>query len=429
MVRRLLFLPKAGNLLRVSPAGWSLIAFLAAIALSCTSRINVGVIALALAWGLGSLVAGLKPEAIAAGFPAMLLLTLVGVTLLFALAEQNGTLEAVARRSLSALRDASYVPPLIFLLGALLSGVGPGAVAATALMAPLSMAIGLRSGASAFLVALMVANGANAGNLSPLSSVGIIARDGMAKAGLGGHEGKVFIANFAAHLIVGLFAWLWLRRRVEPTESPAAVLMTEPLTSPQRLTVALLVLWIVLTLSLSLPVGFAAFVAASILILAGAADEAAAFRRIPWSVIVMVTGMTTLVSVLEKTGGMALVTTLLAALATPATVNGTVAFVTGLISTWSSTSGVVMPAFLPTAAALAAQVGGGDPLAIALSINVGSSLVDVSPLSTIGALCVAAVTDPEAARGLFRKLMIWGLSMTLVGALLCQLAAGPLARL
>jgi len=414
----------------VTAASWSLVAFLVAVALSCTSRINVGIVALALSWGLGAF-AGMKPEAIAAGFPATLLLTLVGVTLLFALADHNGTLEAVSRRFLGALRDPRFVPPLIFLLGAVLSGVGPGAVAATALMAPLAMAVGLRAGASAFLVALMIANGANAGNLSPLSAVGIIARDGMAKAGLEDPGGKVFLANFAAHVIVGAAAWWWLRRRAGTSEAEtgSALAGPMPLNGAQRLTVACLGLWIFLTLWLSLPVGFAAFAASSVLILAGAADERAALRKIPWAVIVMVTGMTTLVSVLEKTGGMALVTALLAALATPATVNGTVAFVTGLISTWSSTSGVVMPAFLPTSTALAAQVGGGDPFAIALSINVGSSLVDVSPLSTIGALCVAALTDPEAARGLFRNLMIWGLSMTLVGALLCQLAAGPLARL
>jgi di/tricarboxylate transporter len=412
----------------MSPASWSLIAFVVAVALSCTSRINVGLLALAFAWGLGSLAAGLRPEAIAAGFPAMLLLTLVGVTLLFALAEQNGTLEAVARRFLGMLRDPRFVPPLIFLLGALLSGVGPGAVAATALMAPLAMAVGLRAGAPAFLVALMIANGTNAGNLSPLSAVGIIAKDGMAKAGLVGHEGKVFFANFAAHVIVGVCAWMWLRRRDAPGPQEAPSIEMAPFTPAQRLTLAVLTLWIVSTLFLSLPVGFAAFVASSLLILARAADEGPALRKVPWGVIVMVTGMTTLVSVLEKTGGIALVTALLAALATPATVNGTVAFVTGLISTWSSTSGVVMPAFLPTAAALAAQVGGGDPVAVALSINVGSSLVDVSPLSTIGALCVAAVTEPEAARSLFRGMMIWGLSMTLVGALLCQVGAGVLAR-
>src|SRR5213078_880351 len=137
-------------------------------------------------WCVGSLSAGMKPEAIAAGFPASLFLTLVGVTLLFALAEQNGTLEAIARRFLRPAHDARFLPLLIFILGAILSGIGPGAVVATALIAPLAIAIGLRAGVSAFLIALMIANGANAGNLSPLSSVGIIARDGMAKAGLVG---------------------------------------------------------------------------------------------------------------------------------------------------------------------------------------------------------------------------------------------------
>jgi di/tricarboxylate transporter len=358
----------------------------------------------------------------------MLLLTLVGVTLLFALAEQNGTLDVVARHLLGSLPDSRFVPPLIFVLGAALSGIGPGAVAATALMAPVAMAIGVRSGASPFLVALMIANGANAGNLSPISAVGIIATDGMAKAGLLGHGGKAFFANMAAHVIVGLAAWLWLRPRRRHADPRPEGPRIPGLNPAQRLTLVVLIAWIAGTLAASLPVGFAAFVASCVLILAGAADENVALRRVPWAVIVMVTGMTTLVSVLEKTGGMELVTALLATFASSGTVNGSVAFVTGLISTWSSTSGVVMPAFLPTSTALASRVG-GDPLAIALSINVGSSLVDVSPLSTIGALCVAAVTDPEAARRLFRNLMVWGLSMTVGGALLCQALAGPLARL
>jgi hypothetical protein len=77
---------------------------------------------------------------------------------------------------------------------------------------------------------------------------------------------------------------------------------------------------------------------------------------------------------------------------------------------------------------LVAKVGGGDPLAVALSINVGSAMVDVSPLSTLGALCVATVSDPAEARTLFRQLLLWGFSMSVVGALLCQLLAGAMAR-
>jgi hypothetical protein len=106
-----------------------------------------------------------------------------------------------------------------------------------------------------------------------------------------------------------------------------------------------------------------------------------------------------------------------------------IAFVTGSISTYSSTSGVVLPAFLPMVPGLVREVGGGDPLAVALSINVGSALVDVSPLSTIGALCVAAVADATQARELFRKLLAWGMAMIVVGAILCGLFAGVVASL
>jgi di/tricarboxylate transporter len=158
-----------------------------------------------------------------------------------------------------------------------------------------------------------------------------------------------------------------------------------------------------------------------------AGDETAAIRRIPWGIILMVTGVSVLIAILESSGGMELFTRLLAAIATPDTVNGVIAFVTGVISTYSSTSGVVLPAFLPTVPGLVQQLGGGDPLSIALSINVGSSMVDVSPLSTIGALCVAAVTDPAISRRLFYQLLAWGFSMTVVAALLCQFFAGWIA--
>jgi hypothetical protein len=141
----------------------------------------------------------------------------------------------------------------------------------------------------------------------------------------------------------------------------------------------------------------------------------------------MVCGVTTLVALLERTGGMDLFTALLAAGATPNTINGVIAFVTGGISAYSSTSGVVLPAFLPTIPDLIANLGGGDPLAIALSINVGASLVDVSPISTIGAICVAAVADSGVSRRLFFQMLIWGMSMTLVGAIICHLFADPLS--
>jgi di/tricarboxylate transporter len=411
----------------------SLIALVIALALSMTSRINVGWLALSFAWLIGVYGAGLAPEAVMSGFPISLFITLTGVTLLFSLAETNGSLEALAKRAvLPAQHHARVIPLIFFAIACGLSSVGPGAVSTVALMAPLATAMGARAGLPAFLTALMVANGANAGNLSPFSAVGVIANNAMARAGIGGFEGRVWFANFAAHVLVAAAAYaayVWMARgHARPDTAPEHEMdALPPMSARQRLTLLLVAAWIAGVLGLGLNLGLSAFAVAAIILLCNASDELTAVKRMPWGIIMMVSGVSVLIALLEKTGGMALFSDLLARTASPGTLNGIIAFVTGAISTYSSTSGVVLPTFLPMAASLVEKVGGGDPLAVALSMNVGASLVDVSPLSTIGALCVAAVADTLAARRLFRAMLLWGVAMIFVGALFCALFAPMLA--
>jgi di/tricarboxylate transporter len=155
-----------------------------------------------------------------------------------------------------------------------------------------------------------------------------------------------------------------------------------------------------------------------ILVLARAGDDGEAIKRMPWRVIVMVCGVTVLIALMERAQGVDLLVSLVARFSTGETVTGVVAFLTGIISVYSSTSGVVLPAFLPMVPGLAAELGGASPLAIASSMNIGGHLVDVSPLSTIGALCIAGA-PVEESRSLFNKLLAWGLSMSVVGAIVC----------
>jgi di/tricarboxylate transporter len=418
----------------MSTAAISLIALVIAIVLSITTQINVGLIAIALAWLIGVYVAGLRADDVIAGFPTSLFLTLAGVTLLFSLAEANGTLATLAHRAVRQTRGNRFVLPLVFfVIAAVIASAGPGAIAAVALIVPMAMVIGIRAGLSPFLIAIMVAMGANSGNLSPVSAVGVVANTKMAEAGVGGHEMKVWLWSLFAHFLVAAAAYLFFVRRMRTPQAaaaaPADLPPAAPLTIQQRFTTAILLVWIVAVVGFKINIGLAAFAAASLLIVMRLADERAAFKLLPIGVILMVCGVSVLIALLEKTGGMDLFTSLLARLASPSTLNGSIAFLTGLISTYSSTSGVVLPAFLPTVSDLVSKVGGGDPLAVALSINVGSSLVDVAPLSTLGALCVAAVSDPVVSRQLFKQLMIWGVSMAIVGALICQLLAGAVAKM
>ena len=414
----------------MSPAVLSLISLLAVIVVSLTSRINVGLLAIALGWIVAVFGAGWKADAFLATFPGLLFVTLFAVTLLFGIADKNGTLTAVTTRLVNAWgRRRAGLPWLFFLLAGVLSSLGPGAVAATAIVAPLAMAAGAAAGISPFLMALMVGNGANAGNLSPWSSVGIIVHTQMQKTNLPGHEASVFLANFVAHTVAAAAAWTVFalregRSTAADTASPPSAGPPESTSSrsaPVATTLVVLAAWILGVVAFNLPPGPSALAAAVLLILLRCADEKAALSSVPLAVLIMVCGVSMLIAVLEKTGGMDLFTTLLSKLTSPALANGVMAGVTGLISTYSSTSGVVYPAFLPAVPGLVEKLGGGDPLQISLSINVGAAIVDVSPLSTIGALCLAALPAGKDATHLFRQLLAWGFAMVIGGALFCQL--------
>jgi len=403
----------------------SLAALLIAVTLSMVTKMNVGVVSLAFAWIVGVYLGGLPLNTVIAGFPVQLFLTLAGVTLLFGMAHNNGTLERLAVRAVRLCRgNAGILPVMFFFVALALSTIGPGNIATAALLAPMAMAIGARALVPPFLMILMVGNGAQAGALSPFAPTGVIVNGIMARIGLPGVEWQTYLNNMFAHMVVTFTAYIlfggWrLFRRHSPETAGAEVVAPEPLEGRHWLTLAVLTSLVLVVIAFDMQVGMAALTGATILSLAGAADEKETIKRMPWNVVLMVCGVTVLIGVLERTQGMALFTDLLARVSTPATVTAVIAFVTGIVSVYSSTSGVVLPAFLPTVPGLVERLGGGDALAIASSMNVGGHLVDLSPLSTIGALCLAALPATTDARVVFNQLLAWGLSMTVVGALIC----------
>jgi di/tricarboxylate transporter len=323
-------------------------------------------------------------------------------------------------------------------------------------MAPLGMAVAGRYRISPFLMTIMIANGASAGSLSPIAPTGVVVNGLVAKMGIADAQWPIYLNNLMIHTLVafaGYFLFgglkLFARRGVVAAApvavvgvgampngvSPAAVVVSAvpdpdidemPFAPRHWLTVAMIVALVVGAIVFQVNVGMAAFACALVLTFARAADDGEAVKRMPWKVILMVTGVTVLVALLEKTGGLDLFSNFLARLATPATSTLITAFFTGLISIYSSTTGVVLPALLPTVPGLIQKMGGGDPMAIISSMNSGGHLVDVSPLSTLGALCLAAAPPGTDTRRLFHQLMAWGLSMSVVGAVVCWIFFGLL---
>jgi di/tricarboxylate transporter len=427
----------------MSLAWISVAALVIAVTLSIFTTINVGILAMAMALIVGVFLGGMTPANVIEGFPTDLLVTLVGVTLLFAITEVNGTLARLTARAVRLCRGhAGVLPIMFFVVGFVIATIGAGATPASALLAPPAMAVAGRAGVPPLLMAIMTGNGALAGTLSPFAPTGIVAHGVMARIGLGGVEWQTFAYNALAHTLVGFGGFLLLGgwRLFLPAKAgsdadagshgSAAVQAGDadegngPLDAAHWLTAVGIVALIVTVAGLGLHVGMMAIIIATALILLRAVDEGKAIARMPWGVILMVTGVTVLIVMMQETEGMALITRGIANVSNADTIQPVVAFGTGIVSVYSSTSGVVLPAFLPMVPELAAHLKTVNPLDIAWSMNVSASLVDLSSLSTVGALYIAGAAPGSDVRKLFNGLLMWGLSMSVVGALLCWVLFG-----
>ena len=444
------------------PAIMSIVALAIVVIISCVNEdLNVGFLSI----GFAIIVAGIWGATTGAkvmGYsPVGLFMILVGVTFLFGMAQTNGTMEKLTAYSVRVCKgNTAIVPLIVFLLTTFITTIGPGNIAGCALMAPVAMAIATRVGMPAFLMTLVVVGAANGAAFSPFAPTGIISNGLIAKMApqlpeitkqmsLDALAWKIHFNSEVAQGVVnigGFFllgGWAWIQKQRGATiDIDELAPKPEPFTKPQWLTLGMVALLILLVVLPGLPgmkavfpktvlnmlsnVGSVAFILSCVLMLTGSGDSKAAVKVMPWGVIMMVCGVTVLIEVMDKSGGLNALVKIIGAISNPVTVNAWLGLITGVISAYSSSSGVVMPMFLPMVPGLIKEIGGGNPVALISSINIGAHLVDSSPLSTLGALCIACAGEHEDKAKLFRNLLIWGLSMSVVGAIVCWLFFGIL---
>jgi len=436
----------------------SLGALVVVVIISCVNEeLNPGFLSIGFAIVVGGIWANLSGTAVMRLFPTNLFMILAGMTFLFAMAQNNGTMSKFTAYSVRLCGgNTRLIPLILFLLTTFLTTIGPGNIASVALMAPVAMALATRIGLSAFLMTLVVVGAANGAAFSPFAPTGIISNNIIAKlapqlgltdlTGLAwkihwNSEGAQSVINFAGFMIFGGWAWLG-RQKGGVVHIDEIAPKPEPFTTKQWLTlgsVAALILMVVLpglpavkpllpkaVINMFSNVGSVAFILATVLMLFQVADVKASIRAMPWVAIMMVCGVTVLIEVMDKAGGLKALVSMIASISGPGTVNAWLGLFPGVSSAYSSSSGVVVPMFLPLVPGLIKEIGGGNPIALISSINVGAHLVDSSPLSTLGALCIACAGGHEGKSKLFKNLLLWGLAMSVVGAVACLLFFGVL---
>jgi len=163
---------------------------------SIRSDLNIGIFALAFAYGIGFFLKGMSSSEISLLFPSDLFLMLVGITLMSYISLLNGTLEKIAGLFIVLSKSKPQLMPLIIFGSAfLLSAIGAGNIAATALIAPFAITLASRAGLNLMMIIIMICTGANAGTFSPVATTGIINSGLMNKIGIDSSAGFYTIAS------------------------------------------------------------------------------------------------------------------------------------------------------------------------------------------------------------------------------------------
>ncbi len=440
----------------------SMVALAIVVVISCVNEdLNVGFLSIGFAIIVGGVWGGLTGAKVMGSFPLSLFMILVGVTFMFGMAQTNGTMEKLTSYSVRLCKgNTALIPLIVYLLTTFVTTIGPGNIAGCALMAPVAMAIASRVGMPAFLMTLIVVGAANGAAFSPFAPTGIISNGIIAKMapGLGIAADQLNslawkihfnstlaqgLVNIGGFFVLGGWAWIQKQRGASLDIDELAP-KPEPFNKHQWLTLSMVFVLILMVVLPGLPafkaffkanawlanmlsnVGSVAFVLSGVLMLAGSGDSKAAVKVMPWGVIMMVCGVSVLIDVMDQAGGLNAMVKMIGAISNTTTINFWLGLIPGIISAYSSSSGVVMPMFLPMVPGLIKEIGGGNPVAMISSINIGSHLVDTSPLSTLGALCIACAGEHEDKAKLFRNLLIWGLAMAVVGAVVCYVFFGLL---
>ncbi|MBP7842442.1 hypothetical protein KA017_00370 [Candidatus Woesebacteria bacterium] len=412
----------------VSIAVVSLIALVVVIVVSCVNqKLNPGLLALSAALLIGFFYGGMTEGAIVDFFPSRLFVMIVAMSLVFGSAHSNGTLEKITQRAIYLIKGQRVLLPiLIFVFAFMLSAIGPGNIITTAVLAPLAMLLAKKHKVSEILIGIMLCTGANAGALSPFAPTGVILIGLLEKISLS--TSLIWVVFLVAAVLQSISAFsayfIFLirtkRRGVSllSNKNEQFEIQVDPFTVQQKITVALIGLLLAGVLIAKLPLTVMAVFVAVLLFVFRVADEETVIKLVPWSTIIMVSGIAILISLMEKTGGLTLATDFIVSVTSSGSINAVLAFVTGLVSAYSSSSGVVMPAFIPLLPGLAAKMNITDIVPLVIAVAVGSHMVDVSPLSTLGALTIAAIEDKETRNRTFKYLMVWGMSMSIVGGIL-----------
>jgi Na+/H+ antiporter NhaD/arsenite permease-like protein len=435
--------------------------FIALFALGAIRGVHIGVLMFAGAAGTALLLTDMPLDDVVAGFPLSIMVLLAGVTLFFAIAQLNGTIDKLIDRALAKVGSNTLLLPLVFFVitGAIAS---MGAPLAGLVMMPVGMQVARRYGVDYALMGLSMCFAIGAGGFAPTSLYGIVTYSTAHGAGIELDPFLLFGIAVVTYLLMLAFSYfVWGRgsraaaartaaaahrdstvltrggastaavefgegddddarfsaadATTEASADSAAPFNQEQIATVLAIIVLLASVVVIAAVGGDPDIGVLCFGLSAILLLLKPSRAKEAVVRIDWSTVLLVGGIITFVGVLETMGAVELLGDGAKALGSPLIAAFALCLVGGLVSAFASTTGI-LAALVPLALPLVAD-GSLPGWALIAALGVCSAVVDVSPFSTLGATVVATAPGEEKDR-LTSVLMRFGMSMVVVGPVL-----------
>ncbi|MBD1544525.1 hypothetical protein G9E11_20235 [Arthrobacter sp. IA7] len=418
--------------------------------------LNMGALAFVGAFLLGSVVLGMSTSDILANFPGGLFLTIVGVTYLFAIAQNNGTIDLLVRGAVRLVGSkVALIPWVMFAITAVITAVGALSPAAVAIIAPIALSFAAKHKINPLMMGMMVIHGAQAGGFSPIAVYGVTVNGIIAKTDLAASPMAIFLASFIFNLAIAVVLFIVLggskllstktgRLVEQAAESRMAVSVGARAagatlrgsgtdisssgvaakgtsgsasaaksasdggaraTVPQLVTIAGLIALAVISLGFKVDVGFVSITIAMVLALVSPAAQKGAINKISWSTVLLICGMLTFVGVLEEAGTIKFVSDGVAHLGMPLLAALLICYIGAIVSAFASST-AILAALIPLAVPFLSS-GEIGAVGVIAALAVAATIVDVSPFSTNGALVLANAPEDVDKDKFYKQILAY----------------------
>ena len=404
----------------MNPAILAIIGLILTIVMGIVLDVNCGIVAVICSF---ILVQFFIPEmslvdVYKSGWPTDTMFMMLSIMFLFGIAQANGALEMIAKTIIRATRSKNKIMPFTFYLLALIiagAGAGPGIAS---IILPIAMTVCIQTGIKPYIMGVSVVSGAISGGLFITSVSGVVANSLAQAVGVTNYM-QIYIPYLIAMFLEVVIVYLCFGGLKIKNSGVIDTSEKLSLNAAQKKTLVVIFIVLIGILFFGLDVGMAAFTGGAILIIMKVTNEKKAISSINWNSLLLVCGVAMLIYIVKMTGGLDLITKVLVGLINEN--NGTAIMVLsgGLLSSVSSSIGVAMPTLIPTTADISNSLGGTVSIsALVAGVVAGANGVIYCPLSTLGALTLAAVPPEVDKKKYFNMMLFTGISSVLFLALL-----------